>query len=65
MSSYNLGDLLQKWEREEITVDQAIGQIILSMVALSRRLGHLERRLEDQRMRGSGDEITPPETTAS
>jgi hypothetical protein len=44
MGSYNLEDLITLWEREKLTTEQAIGQIILVLQALSERIRELERR---------------------
>ena len=39
---YALPELVKKWEREDITVEQVIGQILLWLVALSSRITKLE-----------------------
>ncbi len=39
---YDLLDLLKRWEREELTTEQAIGQILLWLAVLSERLDRLE-----------------------
>jgi hypothetical protein len=54
MSAYDMDSILNKWERGTITTEQAVGQILLLIQALSQRVGHLERRLE--RKRGSREE---------
>lgn len=41
-NQYNLSELIKRWEREQLTVEQAIGQILLWLVALSRRVEALE-----------------------
>ena len=42
MKRYELSELIQRWEREEITVTQAVGQILLWVLALSERVTKLE-----------------------
>jgi hypothetical protein len=39
---YNLPELIKRWEREQITTEQAIGQILLWLVALAERVIKLE-----------------------
>jgi hypothetical protein len=42
---YDLTDLINRWEREDITTEQAIGQLLLWLVVLSERLTELEINL--------------------
>ncbi len=42
MKKYPLPELVQKWAREEVTVEQAIGQILLWIMALAERVTKLE-----------------------
>ncbi len=49
MSSYNLNQLIKMWAQEELSTDQAVGQMLLQMQALSARIGELEKRLEQNR----------------
>lgn len=46
MSAYELSRVLEKWDREELTSEQAIGQLLLLVESLNRRVGAIERRLE-------------------
>lgn len=46
MGTYGLEGVLQAWEREHLTSEQAIGQILLLLQELEERLRRLERRLE-------------------
>jgi hypothetical protein len=39
---YELAELIRRWEREQITTEQAIGQIMLWLVALAERVIKLE-----------------------
>lgn len=53
MSSYNLNQLIKKWTKEELTTEQAVGQILLQLQTLSARTGTLEKRFEQNRKENS------------
>ena len=42
MKTYPLSELAKRWEREELTVEQAIGQILLWLASLSERADKME-----------------------
>ena len=42
MKRYSLTELVKRWEREELTVEQAIGQILLWLVSLLERVDKVE-----------------------
>jgi len=42
MKRYSLPELVKKWEREELTTEQAIGQILLWLDLLSQRVTKVE-----------------------
>jgi hypothetical protein len=42
MEKYPVSELIKKWEREDITMEQAIGQILLWLVTLVERVVRLE-----------------------
>lgn len=44
MKKYPVSELIKKWEREDISVEQAIGQILLWLVGLVERVARLEAR---------------------
>jgi hypothetical protein len=44
MGNYNLDELITLWEREKLTTEQAVGQILLMLRALSEQIRDLERR---------------------
>lgn len=44
MGTYNLDELITLWEREKLTTEQVVGQILLVLRSLSRRIHELERR---------------------
>jgi hypothetical protein len=45
MSTYGLDEIIRRWGRERLTVEQAIGQILLLLQAIEERLRDLERKL--------------------
>ncbi len=45
MSTYGLDEVIQRWEREGLTVEQAVGQILLLLQIVEQRLRDLERKL--------------------
>ncbi len=49
MSSYNLKQLIKMWTKEELTTEQAVGQLLLQLQTLSTRLGTLEKQFEKNR----------------
>ncbi|MBK8987949.1 MAG: hypothetical protein IPM39_18085 [Chloroflexi bacterium] len=49
MSAHDLDTLLKKWERDELSTEQAVGQMMLLLQSLSRRVGHLEVAQENKR----------------
>ncbi len=51
MSAYPLKDVIKLWGAEKLTQEQAIGQILLLLQGLQKRLDELERR-ESERRRG-------------
>lgn len=54
MSSYTLEDVIKKWEHGKLTTEQAIGQMLLLLQALSQRVGALEKTAVRQRDEGNG-----------
>jgi hypothetical protein len=49
VSHYTVEELIGRWKREELTVEQMIGQMLQVLLAQQQRLRELERR------GGSGD----------
>ena len=49
MGTYSLDEVIKRWRMGEITTEQAIGQILLLLQNLARRVNHLEKRLEEQK----------------
>jgi hypothetical protein len=46
MNTYNISEIIKMWEHVELTVDQAIGQLMLHIQELTQRVNTLERRLD-------------------
>jgi hypothetical protein len=46
MGTYGLQEVIRRWGREQLTPEQAIGQILLLLAELDKRLQKLERRRE-------------------
>ena len=46
MGTYGLEGVIRAWEREQLTTEQAIGQILLLLQELEERIHSIERRLE-------------------
>jgi exonuclease VII small subunit len=44
-STYSLAELLRKWGRGELTLEQAMGHFIQHLTALTTRLTEVEKRL--------------------
>jgi hypothetical protein len=44
MGSYNLDELITLWERDKLTTEQAVGQILLKLRSLSQQIREMERR---------------------
>lgn len=53
MSRYALEEVVQKWAKEDLTVEQAIGQLFLHVENVIERLTFLEKK---EKERGKADE---------
>lgn len=58
MGAYDLDTILKKWERAELSADQAIGQILLLLQSISYRVGRLEVAQAKNRRQGEPTEGT-------
>jgi hypothetical protein len=54
MGTYGLQEVIRRWGRGQLTPEQAIGQILLLLAELDKRLQKLERRREPLSKRPSG-----------
>ena len=52
MSAYDFETILKKWERDELSTEQAIGQILLVLENLMQRVGRLEIAQANSRRKG-------------
>lgn len=57
MTKYDIDHLVKLWSQELLTVDQAIGQILLHIKTLTEQLAQLEQNL---RSRSTGSAPTLP-----
>ncbi len=51
MSAYDLDTVLKKWKRDELSTEQAVGQILLILQNIMHRVGRLEVVQEYSRRR--------------
>ena len=49
MGTYGLENVIQAWGRGDLTIEQAIGQILLLLQEFEERLCNVERRLEQHK----------------
>ena len=52
MGTYELDTVLKKWKHGDLTVEQAIGQILQLLELMSYRVGKLEKRAVGSRPSG-------------
>ncbi len=52
MSAYPLSKVIELWKAGKLTEEQAIGQILLLLQGLQKRLDELERRESEKRRAG-------------
>lgn len=65
--AYNMQDLLKKWAGEEMTVEQMIGQLLLTVEAQGKQLDALSKQvhlLETAARRGASPDRLPTHPTA-
>lgn len=49
MGTYGLQEVIHRWERDKLTTEQAIGQILLLLLELEQRVRKLEQQLQSSR----------------
>lgn len=49
MGSYTLDEVMKRWTRGNITTEQAVGQTLLILQDIARRVGALEKIREEER----------------
>lgn len=60
MNTYNISEIIKMWEHVELTVDQAIGQLMLHIQELTQRVNTLERRLETGNRTNPASDLNHP-----
>ena len=61
MGTYGLRSVIQMWELEKLTTEQAVGQILQLIAEMEKRVGDLERRYRRlNRLRPSSPSISEP-----
>ncbi len=56
MGTYRLEQVIQMWETEKLTTEQAIGQILLHLQILAERVWKLEHKMQER----TGRKPAPP-----
>ncbi|MCA9897918.1 MAG: hypothetical protein H6654_12885 [Ardenticatenaceae bacterium] len=59
MGSYTLDQVMKRWTRGSMTTEQAVGQTLLIVQDIARRVGTLEKMWEAER---NGRKSSPDET---
>ena len=49
MGNYSLDEVITRWERGTLTAEQTIGQVLLLLQNVSKRVGVLEKAAEEKR----------------
>ncbi len=57
MGTYGLQEIIRRWERGRLTTEQAIGQILLPLLALERRIQELEQYSQSYRNTSPPDKL--------
>ncbi len=66
MGMHTLEELTRKWQREELTAEQMVGQLVQHMGVLYERLRLVERTLNaERRAREHTAQPTPPTATTT
>ena len=45
MSTYTLPELLQKWARSELSLEQAIGHLLQHLLGMGKQVSEIDKRL--------------------
>lgn len=54
VGTYGLGEVIRAWERERLTTEQAVGQVLLLLQELEKRVRDVESQLERYLERATG-----------
>lgn len=61
MGSYTLDEVIKRWTRGDMTTEQVLGQALLIMQDIARRVGTLEKLREIERSEAKGEKKPPEE----
>ncbi len=61
MGNYTLNEVIKRWTRGDMTTEQVVGQTLLILQDLARRVGSLEKLRESERNGGKVEKDTPEE----
>lgn len=61
MGSYTLDEVIKRWTRGDMTTEQVVGQALLIMQDISRRVGTLEKLREADRNEAKVEKQPPEE----
>ncbi len=55
MGNYTLNEVIKRWTRGDMTTEQVVGQTLLILQDMARRVGTLEKLRESDRNEGKGE----------
>lgn len=61
MGNYTLNEVIKRWTRSDMTTEQVVGQTLLILQDIARRVGTLERLRESERQEGKAEDPEPEE----
>lgn len=61
MGSYTLNEVIKRWTRGDMTTEQVVGQTLLILQDIARRVGTLEKLRESERNGGKVEKNAPEE----
>ncbi len=61
MGSYTLDEVIKRWTRADMTTEQVVGQTLLILQDIARRVGTLEKLRESDRNGGKSGTLVPEE----
>jgi hypothetical protein len=61
MGNYTLNEVIKRWTRGDMTMEQVVGQTLLILQDIARRVGTLEKLRESERKEGKVENNEPEE----
>ena len=61
MGTYTLEEVIKRWTRSDMTTEQVVGQMLLIIQDVARRVGVLEKLREADRSGGKSEKNVPEE----